>query len=97
MYRQTGLGPLDTEGFAEIPISIQGVRAAALLKEMPGCNYIKVSMRSRESVDVCAVAKVFGGGGHVNAAGCEIAGTLEDVREMVAGQLQLHLCPVTGT
>jgi phosphoesterase RecJ-like protein len=91
MYRQTGIGPVDTEGFAEVAVSIQGVVASALLKEMPGCGYIKVSLRSRESLDVCRVAKVFGGGGHVQAAGCEIRGALEDVREMVADQLQLQL------
>jgi len=91
MFRQTGLGPADTEGFAEIPIAIQGVQASALLKEMPGCDYIKVSMRSRESVDVCRVAQAFGGGGHVRAAGCEIRDGLENVRETVAGRLELAL------
>jgi len=95
MYRQTGLGPVDTEGFAEVPISIQGVAASALLKEMPGSGYIKVSLRSRELVDVCRVAKTFGGGGHVQAAGCEIQGALEDVRAMVAEQLQFHLRSTT--
>ena len=65
--------------------------ASALLKETPGCGYIKVSFRSRETVDVCQVAKTFGGGGHVQAAGCEIQGALEDVREKVAEQLQSHL------
>ena len=91
MFRQTGLGPVDTEGFAEVPTSIQGVEASALLKQMPGCGYIKVSMRSRESVDVCEVAKAFGGGGHKQAAGCEIRGELESVREIIAARLQHHL------
>ena len=91
MFRQTGLRPVDTEGFAEVPISIQGVRASALLKEMPGCDYIKVSLRSRESVDVCSVAKAFGGGGHVHAAGCEIPDELENAQRAVAERLQLQL------
>jgi phosphoesterase RecJ-like protein len=91
MFRQTGLGPIDTEGFAEVPVTIQGVQASALLKEMPGCGYIKVSLRSREAVDVCAVARSFGGGGHVHAAGCELEGTLEEAREAVAERLQEQL------
>lgn len=91
MFRQTKLGPIDTEGFAEAAIAIQGVEASALLKEMPGCGYIKVSMRSRDSVDVCAVARLFGGGGHVHAAGCEIADSLENVRHTIAEQLEKHL------
>jgi phosphoesterase RecJ-like protein len=91
MFRRTGLTPVDTEGFAEIPISIQGVRASALLKEMPACGYIKVSLRSREGVDVCEVARLFGGGGHRNAAGCEIPDGLEDVRRIIVEELQRHL------
>jgi phosphoesterase RecJ-like protein len=91
MFRQTGLGPVDTEGFADLPIRIDGVRASALLKEMPGQDYIKVSMRSRDSVDVFAVAKVFDGGGHTNAAGCEIPDDLVGVRRRVADELLLQL------
>lgn len=91
MFRKTALGPVDTEGFVETAIAIQGVRAAALLKEMPGCGYIKVSLRSRDSLDVCAVAKVFGGGGHMHAAGCEIADSLEGVRRTIVGQIEEHL------
>ena len=43
-----------------------------LLKEIPGCNYVKVALRSRDIVDVSRVATAFGGGGHLHAAGCEI-------------------------
>jgi len=91
MFRQTGLGPPDTEGLAEVAISIRGVRAAALLKEMPGAGFVKVSMRSHDDMDVRAVADAFGGGGHRNAAGCEIKGLLEDVREAVVRELSRRL------
>jgi phosphoesterase RecJ-like protein len=96
MFDATGLAPIDTEGFAEMAIRIQGVEASALLKEMPGCDYIKVSMRSRDAVDVCAVARVFGGGGHIHAAGCEVTEDLETVRGRVAEQLRLHLPDAAG-
>ncbi len=91
MFQQTGLGPVDTEGFSEIPISIRGVGASALLKEMPGCDYIKVSLRSRDEVDVCEVADVFGGGGHTHAAGCEMEGSLQDVEQKVVAELMSRL------
>ena len=91
MFRMTDLGPVDTEGLAEVAIAIQGVKASALFKEMPGCGYIKVSLRSRDSLDVCTVARVFGGGGHMHAAGCEIADSLENVRHTIAEQLEQHL------
>ncbi len=87
MFARTNLAPVDTEGFAEIPIAIQGVRASALLKEMPSCDFVKVSMRSGEPVDVCAVARAFGGGGHKHAAGCEIAHTLTEARDAVVREL----------
>jgi len=87
MFRETELGPIDTEGFAEIAISIKGVEASALLKEMPGCDYTKVSMRSREKVDVCEVARLFGGGGHTHAAGCEIDDTLENAESLLVEEL----------
>jgi phosphoesterase RecJ-like protein len=87
MLRQTGLSVADAEGFAEMPISIQGVRASALLKEMPGHDYVKVSLRSDDDVDVCAVAREFGGGGHRTAAGCEMRADLESVRQVVVERL----------
>jgi phosphoesterase RecJ-like protein len=96
MFEQTGLGPEETEGFAEIPISIQGVQASALLKEMPGCDYIKVSMRSRDAVDVCAMARAFGGGGHKHAAGCEMRDTIENVRRTVADELAARVRAAAG-
>ncbi len=87
MLRRTGLRAVDTEGFAEIPISVRGVQASALLKEMPDCDYTKVSMRSKGDVDVCAVAGAFGGGGHTHAAGCEVSEPLDDVRRAVVEAL----------
>ena len=96
MFRGTGLGPIDTEGFSDIPIAIQGVQASALLKEIPDCGYIKVSMRSRDCVDVCAVARAFGGGGHRHAAGCDIADSVANVRRLIAEQLARHLDGAAG-
>lgn len=58
-----------SEEFANIPRSIQGVEVAALFREMKD-DQIKVSLRSKERVDVSKIAKQFGGGGHEHAAGC---------------------------
>jgi len=96
MFRQTGLAPIDTEGFADIAISIEGVEAAALLKEMPGSDYIKVSMRSRDYVDVAEVARTFGGGGHQHAAGCEVYDTLEAVRRSIVAELDRRVRRLPG-
>jgi phosphoesterase RecJ-like protein len=42
-----------------------------------GPTRFKASMRGKGSVDLAAVARSFGGGGHKNAAGCTIEGPLK--------------------
>jgi len=99
MFERTGTRPVDTQGFADIPLSVSGVVASALLKEMrdgPDAPWVKVSLRSRPSgnaVDVCAVAQALGGGGHSQAAGCELRGTLAEARDKVVGMLSETLEP----
>jgi phosphoesterase RecJ-like protein len=44
---------------------------------------VKVSLRAKGQVDVNRVAARFGGGGHANAAGCTIQGTLDGVTQQV--------------
>ena len=56
-------------------------------------NVYKVSLRSKEKVDVSRVAVYFGGGGHVKAAGCTMPGTVHDVINNLAGQIALQLEP----
>ena len=43
---------------------------------------VKGSFRGNDGYDVCALAQKFGGGGHVKAAGCTIAGPIAKAREM---------------
>jgi phosphoesterase RecJ-like protein len=97
MFEKTGTRPVDTQGFADIPISVGGVEASALLKELSHEHepyYIKVSLRSRasvDSVDVSEVAESFGGGGHRHAAGCELEGPLEVAHQRVVETLLQRL------
>lgn len=58
----------DAGGIINTALEIESVRVAAQLSERDGC--IKCSMRAKAPYDVAAVAKRFGGGGHVRAAGC---------------------------
>ena len=44
---------------------------------------VKISWRSRDGIDVSQLAASFGGGGHKNAAGAEVNGSLSDVEERV--------------
>lgn len=72
----------ELEGVVEYPRSIQGVRLALLFREIAG-GRIKVSFRSKDSIDVAELASRFGGGGHTKAAGASLAGAMADVQAEV--------------
>jgi bifunctional oligoribonuclease and PAP phosphatase NrnA len=66
----------DTEGLVNYPLSIQGIRMAALIIDRD--EEVKCSFRSKGDFDVNVFArKYFEGGGHVNAAGGRSGDTLE--------------------
>ncbi len=61
----------EIEGLADSSLYVCSAKVGALLREL-GPERIKVSLRSHGEVDVSAVARIHGGGGHHNAAGCHI-------------------------
>jgi phosphoesterase RecJ-like protein len=66
----------DTEGIVNYPLSIQGIRLAALIIDRD--EEIKCSFRSKGQFDVNVFARsYFEGGGHINAAGGRSSDTLE--------------------
>lgn len=71
-----------TDGYINFPRSIEGVEVALMFREEGEALY-KVSLRSRGNVDVAAIAGLFGGGGHRNAAGCQVRGPLAEVKARV--------------
>jgi phosphoesterase RecJ-like protein len=77
----------DTEGLVNLPLGAREVVAVALLKRQNG-NVFRVSLRSKGGIDVLAVASVWDGGGHRNAAGCTVTGALVDVKTAIVGQLK---------
>jgi phosphoesterase RecJ-like protein len=79
MYEETGASPRESEGFANYPRSIKGVKVGVLIRETRD-GHFRVSLRSREEFPIAEVAKSFGGGGHPTAAGCRMDGDLESVK-----------------
>jgi len=74
-----GVLPEDNEGIIDHLRSVEGVLAAAFYEELEG-GKVRVSARSKDPrVDVCAVCRIFGGGGHPLAAGARVAGSLAEV------------------
>jgi phosphoesterase RecJ-like protein len=90
MSARAGAQPGDSEGLIDVPRSIAGVDAVAVVRET-GPGQCKVSLRSRGDVDVERIARGHGGGGHRNAAGFAIEGTCAGVRRSVADQLTAAL------
>lgn len=70
--------PSDLDGVIDEMRTTEGIEVAILLDEREPGEF-KVSMRSNEKVDVSTIARYFGGGGHVRAAGCTIKGAAFDV------------------
>jgi bifunctional oligoribonuclease and PAP phosphatase NrnA len=67
----------DTEGLINFPLTVKDVQAVAFFKESAPGDW-RVSLRSKGAVDTGAIARQFGGGGHMNASGCGWQGTIDD-------------------
>jgi phosphoesterase RecJ-like protein len=73
---------IEAEELVNYPRSIRTVKVGCLLREL-GDDRVKVSLRAKGEVDVNRVAARFGGGGHPNAAGCTVRGSLDDVTRQI--------------
>ena len=82
MFAATGARAEHTDGFVNYPRSIHGVEVGLFFRQT-GPDYFKVGFRSKGRVDVGAISREFGGGGHHNAAGAQLQGDLESVRSRV--------------
>lgn len=71
----------DLGGISNILRDIEGVKAGIFIKPDNVPGRMRVSMRSDESVNVGAVAAMFGGGGHVCASGCSLLSKTPEVLE----------------
>ena len=87
-----GAGAEDCEGVINYLISIAGVEAAVFLREVPDASQFRLSIRSKGKLDVAKIAEHFGGGGHRNASGCTIDGSLDVATDRILTQLRMGLC-----
>jgi len=86
MLKKSNAKMEDTEGIISFIRDIDSVEVAVLLKEY-GENEIKVSLRSKEYVDVSKICATFNGGGHIRASGCTIHSTIEDAEQLIIEQI----------
>lgn len=79
----------DVESVIDVVRATREAEVAVVLKEQPAATGQQwtVSLRSRHDVDVAAVARSMGGGGHLLAAGCTMSGTAEAVLDRLTAAL----------
>ena len=86
-----GVTPSDLDGIVQVLMGTVGVEAAIFLYETAPQEF-KVSLRSRENIDVARIASYFGGGGHVRAAGCTMQGSVYDVVNNITYHMEEQIC-----
>jgi phosphoesterase RecJ-like protein len=87
----------DCEGLVSYLIGMAGVEAAVFLREFSAHDGFRLSIRSKGRLDIASVAEHFGGGGHRNASGCNIYGSLSDVTNRVIDQLRIASARLSST
>jgi bifunctional oligoribonuclease and PAP phosphatase NrnA len=88
MFEKAGASPNDAEELVNVPMEAGPVIVTVLMTDM-GEGAVRANFRSKSpelcgrDIDVSAIARQFGGGGHRRAAGARIAGRLPEVRDQV--------------
>ena len=87
MARAAGGSYEDTEGLVNLPLTVKEIEAVVFFKQEKDDEY-RVSLRSKGTIDIGAVAKEFGGGGHKNAAGCTVRGPIESLQRQMIEKME---------
>ena len=101
-FREVRGAKADAEDVIEIPRSVLGNQIALFFYQIPDRTHeTRVSIRTRAPHDATLLAKRFGGGGHIRAAGCTINGGMaaakRQMRKAVKDMLSVNLdCPENG-
>ena len=87
MLKSAGATLKDSDGIVEELRNIDSVEVACLCKEQSDGS-VKVSMRSKTSVDVSKIGMKFSGGGHKRAAGCTIQKPIAEAVKLMKSELK---------
>ena len=81
-YVTLGAGPEHVHTVPMDMISIRDVQIAVFFKEKDN-RLIRVSLRSRAQINIASLAERYGGGGHFDAAGCEIPNDKDAMEDLL--------------
>jgi phosphoesterase RecJ-like protein len=79
-FQTYGLEGRDSDILFQMILSIEGVEAAAIIRE-ENEEFCTVSLRSADKIDVARIAASYEGGGHKNAAGLTMKGNISYVKQ----------------
>ncbi|HXG83447.1 MAG TPA: bifunctional oligoribonuclease/PAP phosphatase NrnA [Pyrinomonadaceae bacterium] len=82
MKETSGAVDGDNNGFVNIPLAAKEVEAVVYMRQVEP-EFFRVSLRSKNGVNVARVAEKFGGGGHKNAAGCRVQGDWDEMEKNI--------------
>ena len=88
--KEFGATVVECENIVNYTNEIDGVEIGILLREM-SIGGFKCSLRGAGDANVANLARAFGGGGHIKAAGCTVEGTLEEVEAKLVAQASAEL------
>ena len=91
MRARHAVGPEDTEHFIDMIRTIEGSEVVCFLRELNDGQGVKISLRSKNGLDVNKIAQSFGGGGHLAAAGCRIQADMATARTQVIEAIRAAL------
>ncbi|MGD9559128.1 MAG: bifunctional oligoribonuclease/PAP phosphatase NrnA [Oscillospiraceae bacterium] len=82
-----GADEADLESITALPRSIEGVTVGITMRQQPSGSY-KISVRTKVGLDATEVVRALGGGGHRQAAGCEIFGGLDYAKAAILAEAE---------
>ena len=91
MFEKHQASNWDTEGFPELPRTIEGVEVSLMFTEL-NSQKVKISLRSKGKIIINTIAQKSGGGGHSFAAGSVIEKSLEDVVPLILDEVKKVIC-----
>jgi bifunctional oligoribonuclease and PAP phosphatase NrnA len=89
MIRESGANYEEADGLINIPLRSEDVRVSVFFKENVD-GLLKCSLRSKGVINVAEIAQMFGGGGHMTAAGFKCRLSMEKTKRAILERLRVH-------
>lgn len=90
MQEKTGCSGTDLEGLTNISRCVEGVLAGVTIKQT-GVHTYKASLRTYAPLNASKICQTLGGGGHKNAAGASLCGSLDEVKTKILAAIKQNM------